>query len=151
MNKELPFLCKTIENFSKEDQIEILKIISNVNINLVSENNNGTFINMNDLNNDTLLQINNYVEYVLKKNNEINNIENEKDILSKYIIWNGVLKNVIEYKVEHYDLGYHFNAKFIVEAHQPVIRNYDENTIITIPAIIKEQADILKTMQIFSN
>ena len=78
-------------------------------------------------------------------------LENEKDILSKYIIWNGVLKKVIEYKVEHYDLGYHFNAKFIVEAHQPVIRNYDENTIITIPAIIKEQADILKTMQIFSN
>lgn len=85
MNKELPFLCKTIENFSKEDQIEILKIISNVNINLVSENNNGTFINMNDLNNDTLLQINNYVEYVLKKNNEINNIENEKDILKNNI------------------------------------------------------------------
>ncbi len=78
-------------------------------------------------------------------------LENEKDILSKYIIWNGVLKKVIEYKVEHYDLGYHFNAKFIVEAHQPVIRNYDENKIITIPAIIKEQADILKTIQIFSN
>ena len=78
-------------------------------------------------------------------------LENEIDILSKYIIWDGVLKKIIEYKVEYYNLGYHFNAKFIVEAHQPVIRNYDENKIITIPAIIKEQADILKTMQIFSN
>jgi hypothetical protein len=85
MNKELSVLCKTIEYFSKEDQIEILKIISNVNVNLISENNNGSFINMNDLNEDTLLKINNYVEYVLKKNNEINNIENEKDILKNNI------------------------------------------------------------------
>lgn len=85
MNKELSVLCKTIEYFSKEDQIEILKIISNVNVNLISENNNGSFINMNDLNDSTLLQINNYVEYVLKKNNEINNIENEKDILKNNI------------------------------------------------------------------
>jgi hypothetical protein len=85
MNKELSVLCKTIEYFSKEDQIEILKIISNVNVNLISENNNGSFINMNDLNDDTLLKINGYVEYVLKKNNEINNIENEKDILKNNI------------------------------------------------------------------
>jgi len=85
MNKELTLLCKTIENFSKEDQIEILKIISNVNIQLISENNNGSFINMNDLNDDTLLKVNNYVDYVLKKNNEINNIENEKDILKSNI------------------------------------------------------------------
>ena len=85
MNKELSVLCKTIEYFSKEDQIEILKIISNVNVNLISENNNGSFINMNDLNEDTLLKINGYVEYVLKKNNEINNIENEKDILKNNI------------------------------------------------------------------
>jgi len=85
MNKELTLLCKTIENFSKEDQIEILKIISHVNVQLISENNNGSFINMNDLNDDTLLKINNYVDYVLKKNNEINNIENEKDILKNNI------------------------------------------------------------------
>jgi hypothetical protein len=85
MNKELTLLCKTIENFSKEDQIEILKIISNVNMQLISENNNGSFINMNDLNDDTLLKVNNYVDYVLKKNNEINNIENEKDILKSNI------------------------------------------------------------------
>jgi hypothetical protein len=85
MNKELTLLCKTIENFSKEDQIEILKIISHVNVQLISENNNGSFINMNDLNDDTLLKINNYVDYVLKKNSEINNIENEKDILKSNI------------------------------------------------------------------
>jgi hypothetical protein len=40
---------------------------------------------MNDLNDDTLLKVNNYVDYVLKKNNEINNIENEKDILKSNI------------------------------------------------------------------
>jgi hypothetical protein len=85
MNKELIFLCKTIEAFSKDDQIEILKIISNSNTNVISENNNGSFINMTDLTEDILLQINNYVEYVLKKNNEINNIENEKDILKNNI------------------------------------------------------------------
>lgn len=85
MNKELSILCKTIESFNKEDQIEVLKIITNENINVVSENNNGTFINMNDLTDSTILKVNNYVEYVLKKNNEINNIENEKDILKNNI------------------------------------------------------------------
>ena len=85
MNKELNILCKTIESFSKEDQIEILKIISNIDTNIISENNNGSFINMNDLKEDTLIKINNYVEYVLKKNIEINNIENEKDILKNNI------------------------------------------------------------------
>ena len=85
MNKELSLLCKTIEHFSKEDQIEILKIISTVNINLISENSNGSFINMNDINDDTLIKINNYVDYVLKKNNELSNIENEKDILKNNI------------------------------------------------------------------
>jgi len=72
-------LCKIIEGFNKEDQIEILKIINNDNSNVISENNNGSFVNMEDLSNKTINDINYYVEYVLKKNIDIQTIEHKKD------------------------------------------------------------------------
>jgi hypothetical protein len=78
-------LCKIIEGFNKEDQIEILKIINNDNSNVISENNNGSFVNMEDLSNKTINDINYYVEYVLKKNIDIQTIEHKKDKLKNNI------------------------------------------------------------------
>jgi len=74
-------LCKIIESFNKEDQIEILKIISKDNLSVISENNNGCFINMSDISINIIESIHNYVDYVLKKNNEFQLIENKKDKL----------------------------------------------------------------------
>jgi hypothetical protein len=71
-------LCKNIETFSKEDQIEILKIIYKDNIEAISENNNGCFINMSDISLSVIEEMHTYVEYVLKKNNDFQKIENEK-------------------------------------------------------------------------
>jgi hypothetical protein len=78
-------LCKIIEGFNKEDQIEILKIISNDTNNIISENNNGSFINMEDISDKTITDINYYVEYVLKKNIDIQTIEHKKDKLKNNI------------------------------------------------------------------
>lgn len=78
-------LCKIIEGFNKEDQIEILKIINSDSNNVISENNNGSFINMEDLSNKTINDINYYVEYVLKKNIDIQSIEHKKDKLKNNI------------------------------------------------------------------
>lgn len=77
-------LSKIIETFNKEEQIEILKIIVNKN-NTTSENNNGTFVNMEDLNNETINELNLYVDYVLKKNSDIYVIENKKHSLKNNI------------------------------------------------------------------
>jgi hypothetical protein len=78
-------LCKIIEDFNKEDQIEILKIISNDNNNSISENNNGSFINIDELSEKTIININFYVDYVLKKITELQTVETKKDKLKNNI------------------------------------------------------------------
>ena len=84
-SKKLEQMCKIIESFPKEEHIEILKII-HLNNNLsLSENNNGTFIHMEDLNDNTLNIINERINYFLKQQNDFDVIENEKNILKSNI------------------------------------------------------------------
>jgi hypothetical protein len=90
-NMNIEQLCKTIETFNKEEQVEILKIIINKN-NITSENSNGTFINMEDLKEDTIKELNLYVDYVLKKNLDIYVIENKKHTLKNNINENNNIK-----------------------------------------------------------
>jgi hypothetical protein len=84
--KELEKMCEIIENFSKEDHIKILKIIyDSKNHSSISENNNGTFIHMEDLDDDTIELIQNHIDYVLLKEDTIKEIEDTKDKLKNDI------------------------------------------------------------------
>lgn len=80
---DLELLTKTINNFSIEEHKEILKIILKQKDIKYSENNNGTFIYMEQLNNDIVNNIKKYVNYVLKKEEDINNIENKINEIKK--------------------------------------------------------------------
>ena len=83
--KKLEQMCKTIDSFPKEEHIEILKIINSNNNLTLSENNNGTFIHMEDLNDNTLTLIEDRITYFLKQQNDFDVIENEKNILKSNI------------------------------------------------------------------
>jgi hypothetical protein len=84
--KELEKMCEIIETFSKEDHIKILKIIhDSKNQNSISENNNGTFIHMEDLDDNTIELIQNHINYVLLKEDTIKEIEDTKDKLKNDI------------------------------------------------------------------
>ena len=83
--KKLEQMCKTIESFPKEQHIEILKIIHSNNNLTLSENNNGTFIHMEDLNDNTLNLMEERIIYFLKQQNYFDVIENEKNILKNNI------------------------------------------------------------------
>ncbi len=84
--KELEKMCEIIESFSKDDHIKILKIIyESDNNNSISENNNGTFIHMEDLNEDTIQNIQKYIDYVVLKEGTIKEIEDTKDKLKNDI------------------------------------------------------------------
>lgn len=84
-SKKLEQMCKIIESFPKEEHIEILKII-HLNNNLsLSENNNGTFIHMEDLNENTLSLIQDRINYFLKQQTDFDLIENEKNALKNNI------------------------------------------------------------------
>ena len=76
MNKK--DLCKNIQNnVSKLTNIEIIelfKIILKTGENY-TKNNNGVFINLNWLNDETLDKINNYISFCIKSQNEITKYE----------------------------------------------------------------------------
>ena len=74
-----------IETFSKEDHINILEIIFNYNKSIISENNNGCFIHIEDLSEDVIEKIEHYIKYVLLKEVDINTIEDTKDKLKNNI------------------------------------------------------------------
>jgi hypothetical protein len=68
-----------IEYMSKINQIEILKILKkNPNIKL-NENKNGVYINLSFLPNETLEEMNYYLNYVLEQEQSIEKIEKQKN------------------------------------------------------------------------
>ena len=83
--KRLELMCKTIDGFKKNDHIKILEIIKKKDNYNLSENNNGTFIHMKDLSVETLTEIDNYINYILKTEGDILFIENEKETLKNNI------------------------------------------------------------------
>nr|UZT29229.1 hypothetical protein [Nucleocytoviricota sp.] len=74
----LNLIKQTIENMDKVHHIEILKLLENqydVNLN---ENNNGTFINLTDLKNETIQKLQEYINYFKKQQNQLINLEDQK-------------------------------------------------------------------------
>jgi hypothetical protein len=59
-------------------QIEILRIFKESDI-LLNENNNGTFINLTELDNSIIDKLDKYISYVNEQETQLNEIENEKD------------------------------------------------------------------------
>lgn len=82
----MAYICKlhnikeVIEQMDKCHQIEILKILVN-NSSVISENNNGTFVNLTDLENDIIDKLENYIKFVNKQDDQLLNIEKEKAII----------------------------------------------------------------------
>tara|TARA_E500000178_G_C16954687_1_gene723064 strand:- start:1088 stop:1360 length:273 start_codon:yes stop_codon:yes gene_type:complete len=84
MNKieELQKIKEIIENLSKNQQIDILKIFIEDNIN-ISENSNGSFINLSEISITTLEKIKDYLNFINKQDNNLQLIEQKKTNLEK--------------------------------------------------------------------
>jgi len=81
-------LCKNIkDNISKLSNNEILEIFKIVNSNNTkyTKNNNGIFINLKWIEEDILNKINDYIEFSLKSQNEMNKYEKIKNSLNDTI------------------------------------------------------------------
>ena len=76
--KVLQTLKGRIEKMPIYHQIEILRIFKESDI-LLNENNNGTFINLTELNNSIIDKLDKYISYVNEQETQLNEIENEKD------------------------------------------------------------------------
>ncbi len=63
-------LMESVKKLSKDEIIEIFKIFLDNNV-PYSENNNGIFINLNNVKEKTLNEINKYIEYIEVKKNDL--------------------------------------------------------------------------------
>lgn len=78
----LNVLKDNIEELSNFHQIEILKIIMSDKSNIVNENKNGVFINLINIKENIINKIEVYLEYVVKQEQQLSDIETQKDELS---------------------------------------------------------------------
>jgi hypothetical protein len=85
MIQDLEKMTRIIESFSKEEHIQVLKIIMEKDAGSVSENSNGTFVQMDELCVETMEKINKYIDYVLLKECDIKAIEETKERLKSNI------------------------------------------------------------------
>lgn len=79
MTKKLEQLNSHIEKLDKSQHIEILKILSKRNMNKITENKNGIFVNMNELSEQSIDEISSYLEYIKTKEKELDVLEIEKN------------------------------------------------------------------------
>ena len=75
-------LKESIEELSKFHQVEILKILKSDDSITINENKNGILINMTSLKDSTITQLEDYLKYVNKQEEQLNDIETQKDELS---------------------------------------------------------------------
>ena len=75
---KLQNIKKSIEEMNISYQKEILKILNKEDSVIISENNNGTFINLSNLNDIILQKLEKYIEYVNNQQHILKFIEEEK-------------------------------------------------------------------------
>ena len=76
---QLNYIREQIENMSKFNQIEILKILTkNKNV-IINENKYGIHINLSELQNIVLNELMAYIKYVNAQETYLNNAEKEKE------------------------------------------------------------------------
>ena len=81
MNKvnKLKSVKTKIELMSKNHQVEVLRILTNIQEVSVNENKNGSFINLTEVSCDTIKLLEDYILYVEKQENQLKHVENEKE------------------------------------------------------------------------
>lgn len=79
---ELILLKEKIEKLNKFHQIEITKIFYKYKHVTLNENNNGIFVNLSTIDNIIIDEIKEYLEYVNTLQDDFNDIEVQKNLLS---------------------------------------------------------------------
>lgn len=82
MAQRLAALRARIESMPNCHQIEVLRIISDVGVVTVSENKNGSFINLTEAPDEMLTKLEEYVQYVERQQKTLKEQEVEKDRLT---------------------------------------------------------------------
>lgn len=76
---KLNYIREQLENMSKFNQIEVLRILTNNKNTIINENKYGIHINLSELQNSVLNELMGYITYVNTQENYLNNAEQEKE------------------------------------------------------------------------
>ena len=76
---KLNYIREQLENMSKFNQIEVLRILTKNKNTIINENKYGIHINLSELQNSVLNELMNYITYVNTQENYLNNAEQEKE------------------------------------------------------------------------
>jgi hypothetical protein len=83
-NDKIKNLRNTIQSFSKEKQLDVFKLCKSKNI-FYSENKNGIFINLTELDAKQLIELDKFVTYINAQEKEIQQMEHEKEKMSQLL------------------------------------------------------------------
>lgn len=78
-NSKLNYIREQLENMSKFNQIEVLRILTKNKNTIINENKYGIHINLSELQNSVLNELMNYIKYVNTQEIYLNNAEQEKE------------------------------------------------------------------------
>jgi hypothetical protein len=82
MTSHLKQLKDRIENLNQHHQIQILKIITQNNV-TYTENKNGSFVNLTNLDDAIVTKLTEYLSYVDEQETHLKEVENQKTELTK--------------------------------------------------------------------
>ncbi len=97
--RTITYIRDSIENMSKYNQVEVLKILNQNkdkdNGVTINENKYGIHINLTDLSNELLTQLLNFVTYVTEQEKDLNKIEKQKEIYRNNYFGKDIKDNTI--------------------------------------------------------
>jgi hypothetical protein len=82
MTTQLKLLKDRIETLNQHHQIQILKIVTQNNV-AYTENKNGSFINLTNVDEGVISKIAEYLNYVDEQESQLKEVENQKTELTK--------------------------------------------------------------------
>jgi len=128
MTSELQKIKSKIEKLDKNESIEIFKIMVKNEINY-SQNNNGIFIDLNFLNENSLIEIKAFLDFIEENKKHINEIETK------------IKQNKINLDNKSYDSRKNQSNKYeiiICNDYSPFITDLEDNYIIDEPLSIEK-------------
>ena len=75
---QILYIKETIECMSKNHQIDVLKIFKKNNKIVLNENGNGIFVNLSELDVSDLSNLQEFIKYVNKQQEQLDNVEDTK-------------------------------------------------------------------------
>jgi len=76
---KINYIREQIENMSKFNQVEVLRILTKNNNVIINENKYGIHVNLSDIDNSILKELIMYIKYVNTQEIYLNNVEQEKE------------------------------------------------------------------------